>query len=341
MTLLTRREAIAASALATAAAAMPAWAQDTGAGGATAQWDLTDLYPSSSAWDAARRQVLAAVAGLSANKGKLAQGADVVAAQLVAQSDLGRTASRVYTYASLRADEDLRVSANQEKEALARDMLTAIGEATAWVTPEILALGKAKVASYLAANATLRDRFDLVLRDILREADHTLSPEGEQLLASAGAPLAGPGSIREQLVASDIPWPTVTLSTGKQVRLDDQAYTLNRDAPARGDRKLVFDAFWGEYGKFQNSLGAAYLARVKADVFRKKARRYPTSLAMALSGNNVPEAVYRTLVAETNNGLPGTSPLFRAQAQAVEAARHGLLRYLPAAGAAAPEGDGS
>ncbi|MEO7690000.1 MAG: M3 family oligoendopeptidase, partial [Sphingomonas sp.] len=70
------------------------------------------------------------------------------------------------------------------------------------------------------------------------------------------------------------------------------------------DRKLVFDTFWAEYGTFKSSLGAAYLSHVKADIFRKKARKYPTSLAMYLSGNNVPEGVYRTLVAETNTGLP-------------------------------------
>ena len=304
MTDLSRRETLAASALATAALAMPAWAQPVADGAAAAQWDLTDLYPSDAAWDAARKELLAAIPSLAARKGKLGQSADLVAAQLSAQSDLGRTASRIYTYASLKADADLRVSANQEREALARDMFTAFGEATAWVTPEILSLGKPKIQHYLAGNATLRDRFDLTLRDILREADHTLSPEGEQLLAGVGAPFSGPGNIREQLVASDIPWPTVTLSTGKQVRLDDQAYTLNRDAPARADRKLVFDTFWGEYGKFQNSLGAAYLAHVKADVFEKKARKYPTSLAAALSGNNIPESVYRTLVSETNKGLP-------------------------------------
>ncbi|MDB5681754.1 MAG: oligoendopeptidase, partial [Sphingomonas bacterium] len=153
-------------------------------------------------------------------------------------------------------------------------------------------------------NDTLKKRFDFALADTLRQAEHTLSPESENLLAGVGAPFSGPSDIREQLVASDIPWPTVTLSTGKQVRLDDQTYTLNRDAPNRADRKLVFDTFWAEYGKFQNSLGAAYLSHVKADVFRKKARKYPTSLAAALSGNNVPEGVYRTLVAETNKGLP-------------------------------------
>lgn len=300
MPALSRREAIAMTALAGIAATLPAWAQDGGG----AQWDLKDLYPSDAAWDEARKKALADVPGLTTYKGKLGDNADTLAAFMVAQSDLNRTISRVYTYASLKADEDLRISANQERQAQAIDLYTAFGEAVSWASPELLAVGKTKIDGFVASNDTLKKRFDFALADTLRQADHTLSPESENLLAGVGAPFSGPSDIREQLVAADIPWPTVTLSTGKQVRLDDQAYTLNRDAPNRADRKLVFDTFWAEYGKFQNSLGAAYLSHVKADIFRKKARKYPTSLAAALSGNNVPEAVYRSLVAETNNGLP-------------------------------------
>jgi oligoendopeptidase F len=303
MTELSRREAMAAAAMISIAAAMPTWAQEAGPGPG-AMWDLTDLYPNDAAWDEARKKTLAEVPSLAKYQGKLGESADTLAAFLVAQSDIGRAASRVYTYASLQADADLRVSANQERQAQAIDLFTALGEATAWSTPEILALGKAKIEGFIASNDTLKKRFDFALADTLRQAEHTLSPEGETLLAGVGSPLSGPSDVREQLVASDIPWPTVTLSTGKRVRLDDQAYTLNRDAPNRADRKLVFDTFWAEYGKFQNSLGAAYAAKLKADVFRKKARKYPTSLAMSLSNNNVPEGVYRTLVAETNKGLP-------------------------------------
>jgi len=54
------------------------------------------------------------------------------------------------------------------------------------------------------------------------------------------------------------------LSTGKSVRLDDQGYTQVRDAPDRADRKKVFDTFWTTYGQFRNSLGAAYLSKLKA-----------------------------------------------------------------------------
>ncbi|MGN6279358.1 MAG: oligoendopeptidase F [Sphingomonas sp.] len=306
MTDLTRRGALGAAALASLAAAMPVWAQDKAAAtdNTGAVWDLTDIYPSDAAWDTARKQALAAVPGMAKFKGTLGNSADALAAALVAQSDLGRTIARIYTYISLKSDADVRIAANQEKQAQAIDLYTKFGEATSWVAPEVLTVGAAKIDQFIAADDTLKKRFDFYLANILREAPHTLSPEGEALLAGTSAPFSGPEEIRSQLVAADIPWPTITLSNGQQVRLDDQGYTLHRDAPNRADRKAVFDAFFGEYGKFQNSLGASYLSHVKADVYEAKARKYPTSLAASLSGNNIPESVYRTLVAETNTGLP-------------------------------------
>lgn len=304
---LTRRGALGAAALTSLAAAMPVWAQDKAnaqTDATAAAWDLADIYPSDAAWDMARQQALSAIPGLAKYKGTLGTSADALAAALVAQSDLGRTIARIYTYISLKADADVRIAANQEKQAQAIDLYTKFGEATSWISPEILAVGAAKIDGFITANQTLKKRFDFYLANVLREAPHTLSPEGEALLAGTSAPFSGPEEVRSQLVASDMPWPTITLSDGQQVRLDDQGYTLHRDAPNRADRKAVMDAFFGEYGRFQNSLGASYLAHVKADVFEAKARHYPTSLAASLSGNNIPEAVYRTLVSETHKGLP-------------------------------------
>ncbi|RYD46819.1 MAG: oligoendopeptidase F, partial [Sphingomonadales bacterium] len=222
MTELTRRQALTAAALATLAAAAPAWAQGTSAG---ALWDLTEIYPDDAAWDAARKAALAALPGVARYKGRLGEGADVLAEALVLQSDLGRTIARVYTYTSLKADEDVRNAAWQEKLGQSRDLYTAFGEATSWMSPELLTVGEARIKGFVAANQILAKRFDFYLADIVRQAAHTLSPEGESLLASVGSPLGGPQEISGQLRSSDIPWPTITLSTGKQVRLDSQGYT--------------------------------------------------------------------------------------------------------------------
>ena len=182
-------------------------------------------------------------------------------------------------------------------------MFTALGEATAWVNPEIVALGAARIDALIAADPGL-NKFAFGLHDILREAPHTLSPDGEQLLAATGSPLAGPQDIRDQLAGSDIPRPTVTMSDGKTVRLDDQGYTQTRSSPNRADRKMVFDKYWASYKAFESSLGAALAAQIKGALFTAKARHYDSGLQAALDGSNIPEAVYRSLIAETNKGLP-------------------------------------
>ncbi|MEZ0244767.1 MAG: oligoendopeptidase F [Sphingomonas sp.] len=302
MTELSRREALAAAALVGIAAAMPAWAQD--AARDKALWDLTEIYPSDEAWDEARKGAIAALPSIAAYKGRLGESADVLAQALVAQSDLGKTIARVYVYVSLKSDEDVRNSTYQEKQAQAGDLYTQFSEATAWFSPELLALGADKINGFVASNDTLKKRFDFLLANIVRQAEHTLNADAERVLALSGNPLGTAGDVASQLRSSDIPWPTVTLSTGKQVRLDSQGYGANRDAPNRADRKLVFDTFWTAHGKFQNSFGTTYNGQVQADIFYAKARKYPTALASALSGNNIPEGVYRTLVAEANKGLP-------------------------------------
>ncbi|MXO61133.1 oligoendopeptidase F [Altererythrobacter salegens] len=286
-----------------AASSLPALAQ-AASGTAAGDWDLSDIYPDWAAWDAARKGVLDALPRLAAYKGHLGDGAEAMAKAMVDMSDVTKTAVRVYVYSSLSADADVRVAENQERRGQSADMFTALSEATSWTSPEILALGKDRVEGFIAENATLKTRFAFGLRDTLRGAEHTLDTAGEAIMASAGAPLAGPSDVRGQLVASDIPRPTVTLSDGTEMRLDDQGYTLARGTANRDDRKKVFAEFWDSYAAFSNSLGAAYASKIKGDVFRAKTRNYPNTLAFALDGPNIPEGVYRTLVDETNKGLP-------------------------------------
>ena len=268
---LSRREMmITAAATAALAAGVPAVARGSGASSAAA-WDLTDLYPSDAAWETERQAILAALPRLKAQKGTLGRSAAAMRAVLIAQSDASKRASRLFVYASLKADEDRRVAANQERKQQAQDVFTALGEATAWTNPEIVALG-AEEGERLhrrrpGAEETVRVR---PARHAASGAAHPCRPTARQLLASAGTPLAGPQDIRDQLASSDIPRPTVTLSDGKEMRLDDQGYTLARQAPNRADRKMVFDKFWASYKAFENSLGAALAAQVKGECSRPR-----------------------------------------------------------------------
>src|SRR4051794_7886336 len=210
---LSRREMLVSGVVAsavTAATPTKVLAQAAEGASATAAWDLRDLFPTDAAWEAERLAILKDVPALKTYQGKLGESAATLKAALQAQSDINRRTSRLYTYASLKADEDRRVAANQERKSQAQDVGTAFGEATAWSNPEIVALGADRVNGLIAADPGL-GKFAFGLHDILRQAQHTLSPDEEQLLASAGTPLEGPQDIRDQLAASDIPRPTVKL----------------------------------------------------------------------------------------------------------------------------------
>lgn len=295
-----RRQALLLAAFAAAAPGL-AVAQTKDAALPTV-WDLTALYPTPEAWTAEAKALEAALPALTQYKGRLGESAATLKAALQAISDLNRRGARLFVYATLKGDEDLQVAVDQERRQLAQALVAKFGEATAWVSPETLKVGRQKIEAFVAADPGLA-KFRFGLLDTLRQADHTLDEQGEAILAAAGNPLNGPRTIRGQLIAADIPWPTVTVG-GEKIRLDQQGFTRARAATDRTERKMVFDTTFAAFKGFESSLGAALAAKVDGDLFNARQRKYPTALAAAVDGPNIPEAVYRTLIAEANRGLP-------------------------------------
>lgn len=274
------------------------------------EWDLTDLYPTPEAWRADYDQILLAIAELPRWRGSLSESADQMASALRNMSDVRRTALRLYVYASLKTDEDQRIAENQERMSLARSMFAEYGEAVSWVAPEVLAMDADLVTRYIADNRAL-DPFDHYLLDILSNAEHTLGDEAEAVLAAVSPVLSSPNEIYSLLVNADVEWPTVTLSTGESVTLNQAGYTRNRALSNRADRELVFDTFWGAWQKYRNSIGQVLATEVNANVIAARLRNYQGFVDMQLSQENIPVDVYDTLVEEVHAALPTLARYFR------------------------------
>jgi oligoendopeptidase F len=305
MTDVSRRALLEGAGLAAVASALPFRALAQAAGGAPATgaaWDLSDLYPSEAAWEAERQAVLKLLPSLESWRGKLGSSPQTLKAALDAIFAAANRADRLDLYASLAADADTRNGPNQERKGQAIDLGTQIESATSWVDPEIVRLGADKIAALEAGEpglAIYKHQLDIKLR----LAPHTLGDEAEAVLAAASTIEDAPTQIRGQIAESDIPWPTVTLSTGP-VRLDNQGFTKAREATVRADRKAAFEAFFGEYGAFKGSLGASLTAHVQAHQLEAKTRHYSSSLEAALYPNGIPTAVYHTLIEQCRAGLP-------------------------------------
>ena len=292
----------------------PAYGQDDRAADPKYTWDLAELYPSVEAWEAARQGVMAQLEAIEARRGTLGDSATALYETLALVSDTNRALNRVVVYAFLNRDEDLRESETQERYQLSEVMSSRFNEATAWMQPEILEVGEEVITAYVNEDERLA-RFRFQLANNLRNAPHTLTPEAEEALSYFTQAHGAPQTIYQVTANSDIPWPTVTLSTGEAALIDAQGYSLHRQAPDRDDRKSVFDAYWGRWQEYRNSVGMTLNAHVQTQVALAKARNYDSVLQRELFQDNIPEAVYRTLVAEVNAALPTLHRYFRLRAK--------------------------
>lgn len=290
-------------------AALPA-AEPVGAVNPADVWDLTLLYKDDAAWRSAKDHVATEIPKIKNYQGRLGESAATLRESLDFIFGLRKEFARLSVYASLSRDENTRNATALERTQELGLLGTQFSRATSFFNPELLAVGETKVRGFLDTEPGLASyRFPVL--EILRAAPHTLGTEAEGVLSAASLITGAPTSFYGILADADMPWPTIKLSDGTDARLDQSGYTKWRAVPNRADRQAVFEAFWAKFHEYERTFGVTLFAQVKTDWFRATARKYPTSLAAALDDDNVPEAVYRTLLAETNANLPTLHRYFK------------------------------
>lgn len=274
------------------------------------QWDLSDLYVDLKAWEDTRLAVSAKVKELPKLQGTLGESAESLLYASEQISMVYKEVVRVYIHANLRADVDTRNAENEERSQLARNLFTDLSAATSWYSPELLALGDQKLHLFLQQKPELaKHRFNIT--DTLRRAPHTLDKDLETMLAKTGQLTSAPNSIYSVFANANLPWPEVTLSDGRKIRLSQAGYSSGRQASNRQDRKMVFDRFWSVWQDYEATLGAIMNSQIQGLAFKTEARNYESSMGRALFDDNMPPEVYRTLVTEVNEALPTLHRYFK------------------------------
>jgi len=278
------------------------------------RWKLEDMYPSEAAWNADAAKVEAQLAEVAKCKGQLGSSAKRLKECLDLIYDATKRYYRMAVYSGERESEDTGDAGRQSLNQKAQVIGTKLSETTAFLNPEILRVGKAKIDGFFKAEPGLKT-YRHPVNDILRTAPHTLDDKGESLLATFGLTQGQAGSIYRIMANSDMPWPTIKLADGKEVKLDQSAYGKYREVANRDDRKKVMDAFFGKFKEFESTLGTTYYSSLKEDSVYAKVRKYPDSMTRSLDANNLPRAVYDALIKSANANLPTLHCYFRLRAK--------------------------
>ena len=266
-------------------------------------WNLADIYPGLTAWRAATDAIKAELPGIRTFAGRLAQSPPALAEALETKTRLEKELSRLYVYASMLADEDTRLSEAQGMQQEMQQILADFGAHAAYIEPELLKIGSATIEQFIAREPRLTI-YSFYLYDVLRRAPHTLTDAEERLLADA-APLAGSASnIYGILSNADFPYPTITLSDGTPLKVDQSGYGEVRTLPTRQDRQAGMAAFFTALGGFSRTFGTTMNSSVQKSLFYSKARKYASTLDAALDVPNIPTTVYTRLIDGVNRNLP-------------------------------------
>jgi oligoendopeptidase F len=270
------------------------------------KWDLRHLFVDVSKWQEDFAWIQQSYPRLREWKGKIGESAKSLAGCLEFEKALELKIERLYHFASLQLAED---SANPDylaRVGQVQNLLTRIGEVAAFVVPEIQAIDDEKFAEFVVDPALKEWR--IKLHKIRRMKPHVLSEPEERLLALGSAALDGYDDTFSQLTDVDMKFGMLTDGTGREKPLTQSSFSsflVKRDHELR---KRAFHQFYAEFQDHQYTLATALAYSVKADVFRARARNYSSALEAALFPDDVPAAVYDSLIKSVRSHL---DPLFR------------------------------
>lgn len=263
------------------------------------KWKTEDIFATMQDWEDLYQKVSQKL-DFSAYEGKL-NNVETVLECFTKLNEVTLDMNRLAVYAFMKHDEDTRKS---EYVALNSRMTTIeiqLSKNTSFILPELTALPVKKLEEFVR-DERLKD-YDYTLKGIIKQKPHVLSRETEEILAQGGKVFDGFRQVFVMLDNADFPYPEIMVN-GEKVRLTHGTYGVMLQSKDRNVRKKAFQAYYKAYIGLINTLTATYVGNVDKDVFLSRARKYGSSLEMAMDNEDVSPKVYKNLLKSVNKNLP-------------------------------------
>lgn len=265
-------------------------------------WKVEDMYAGVDEWKADLEKIKKLTDELASYKGRMGDSAKNLYEAMQLDDEISRIGGVAYSYASRCSDVDTTNTENQALVMQISSLVVSIGEKSAFMTPEILAIPEETLEQFFKEEPKL-SVYCNALNNILRRKDHMLSAEMEQLLASAGDVTDTPDNTFSMFNNADLTFPEITDEDGEKIRLTHGRYISFLESSDRRVREEAFKAMYDTYKSFRNTLAATYAGKLKAHWFYAKARKYNSCLEAAVDRNNVPASVYHNLIEAVHQNL--------------------------------------
>ena len=267
------------------------------------KWAIEDLYKNDEDWKRDYELLKSRLPELTKFRGRLGESAEVLLSMQKLSDELNQLLEKVYVYANQRLHENTDNGMYQNLASQAQGLLVELSESLSFVEPELMELPDGTIETFLDENEEL-SVYRQYFENIIRQKKHVLPTEQEQLLAAMGEVAESPKDIFSMFNNADIRFPEITGEEGHPVQVTHGRYMSLMQSRNRQVRKDAFEAMYGVYGDWRNTLAAMYRANVKQEAFLAKAHKYTSDLEAALDGSHIPVKVYEQLIEAVHESMP-------------------------------------
>lgn len=279
------------------------------------QWKTDDLFVDDKAWEQAYAALEKEYAAFdfSAFDNKLGDKATLLRC-LALCDEYSRRIEKLYIYAHLRHDEDVRKSDTTAALARIGALSSKIFAEFAFIEPQLTQLSDETLQSFI--DDPDFKAYDYTLRKIAKSKSHVLSAAEEKLLALGGDVLGGFQDVFMMLDNANLNLPKATYN-GEEIQMSHGMYGVVMHSHNTEERKEWFTKYYGAYIKLIDAITQTYYGNVKKNVLYKTVRKYDSCMAMAMDGEDVNPVVYDNLIKATHNALPVLHDYIRVRKQAL------------------------
>ena len=268
------------------------------------KWNIEAMISDESVIDGDLEEIKAqASAYASEFSGHLTESADMLLKAYRQRDSIWRRLEHIYVYSRMRRDENNADSSYQAMSDKCSAVIAAVSASMAFFTPELLEASDDRILGFISENEGLKE-YEFAIRDTLRQKAHILTEAEENILAQMSEITKATNDIFTLLNNADIKFASITDEDGDTVEVTHGNYIKFMESHDRSVREAAYNAMYDSYKELINTIAATYNYNTKTDVVGARIRKYPSARAAALSGDNIPEAVYDNLVSTVNDNLP-------------------------------------
>ena len=280
-------------------------------------WDLSLLEKDGKAWEKDMERLRKAFRKAPSFKGTLLSSPDALYKALSYIKETSMLSERVGNWAFLSYEADSMDKDVQRRLGTYQAAAASYSEAISYFSPELMA-GDEKLIKEWMKEPRFRE-FRIWMKKTLREKKHVLS-ESEERIMSLFSPVSGSAE-KTFMDLNNIELSFADVSGEKLSHGTYAKFLKNSDEKIREE---AYRNYYKAYDDHKHTLSDLYASSIREDIFTAKARRFRSSLEAALFPDDIPTAVYTSLISSVHEAFPALHEYYRVKAKVLgkEKLRH-------------------